>query len=53
MEKIHKPATENVSSSEKFTDMMLSEKKGHCTVFLTFHHFSMPVSVLKNAKKKK
>ena len=23
MEKIHKPATENVSSSEKFTDMML------------------------------
>ena len=56
MEKIHKPATENVSSSEKFTDMMLKvipqKKKGHCTVFLTFHHFSMPVSVLKNAKKK-
>ena len=39
MEKIHKPATENVSSSEKLTDMMLKvipQKKGYWTVFFNF-----------------
>ena len=39
MEKIHKPAAENVSSSEKLTDMMLKvipQKKSYWTVFFNF-----------------
>ena len=39
MEKIHQPATENVSSSEKLTDMMLKvipQKRRFLTIFFNF-----------------
>ena len=55
MEKIHEPATENVSSSEKLTDMfkMIPQEISFWTIVLTFRKLFLPMSVSKNEIVKK